>query len=384
MPVERYLVDLLLLATVVSVQVAGARMFLAMTASPAVRSLLVWGTGLSLASLVFALSLRFSFITQFFPEWVPGWGRGVVILWAFFSVLLICAIALVQRIPVNRSHSPARRAFLRTAQAAAIAAPFAATGYGTFVQRFDFRLREQNIVIPDLAEDLHGLRLVQLTDIHLSPFLSVRELEHVIGMANETHAHAALVTGDLISRLGDPLDACLDRLSRLRTDAGTLGCLGNHEVYADAEEYVARRGAQLGMRFLRDQAEPLRFGQASINFAGVDYQPTNKPYLPRAERLVVPGALNVMLSHNPDVFPVAAEKGYALTISGHTHGGQIRVEILHQNLSMARFFTPYTDGLYEENGAQVFVSRGIGTIGLPTRLGAPPEVALLTLCRSSS
>jgi uncharacterized protein len=114
----------------------------------------------------------------------------------------------------------------------------------------------------------------------------------------------------------------------------------------------------------------------------VDYQRFHRPYLRRAENLIVPGAFNLLLSHNPDVFPVAARKGFPLTLAGHTHGGQVRVEILGQDLNVARFFTPYIDGLYRQENAALFVSRGIGTIGLPARLGAPPEVALLKLCRT--
>jgi len=77
-----------------------------------------------------------------------------------------------------------------------------------------------------------------------------------------------------------------------------------------------------------------------------------------AERLVTPGAFNVMLSHNPDVFPVAASQGYDLTIAGHTHGGQVNVEILHQNMNIARYYTPYVRGLYREGISSVYVSSG--------------------------
>jgi len=94
------------------------------------------------------------------------------------------------------------------------------------------------------------------------------------------------------------------------------------------------------------------------------------------------GALNVLLQHNPDVFPVAAQQGFGLTVSGHTHGGQVNVEILRQNLNVARVFTPYVDGIYKKGNSTIFVSRGIGTIGMPVRLGAPPEVALIRLCRT--
>jgi len=119
-----------------------------------------------------------------------------------------------------------------------------------------------------------------------------------------------------------------------------------------------------------------------MNIAGVDYQPMKKPYLRGAGQMVEPGVFNMLLSHNPDVFPVAARQGWDLTVAGHTHGGQVRVEILHEDMNVARFFTPFVDGLYQQDGRSVWVSRGIGTIGLPVRLGAPPEVALLRLCRS--
>ena len=119
--------------------------------------------------------------------------------------------------------------------------------------------------MPGLPADLHGLKIVQLTDIHLSPFLSQRELDQAVSMANETQAHVALVTGDLITIAEDPLDLCLERLALLRADAGIFGCLGNHELYARVEDYTTQRGARLGLRFLRSAANPLRFGNATLN-----------------------------------------------------------------------------------------------------------------------
>ena len=84
----------------------------------------------------------------------------------------------------------------------------------------------------------------------------------------------------------------------------------------------------------------------------------------------MPGAFNVLLSHNPDVFPVAARQGYDLTIAGHTHGGQVRVEILRAGSEHRRdSYTPYVDGVYRKGASSIFVSRGIGTIGMPARAG---------------
>lgn len=381
----RALPDLLVLIVSLLGQTVGLVWLLGWRAAGAGRRtrLTIAAVGLfSVAASLLAFLIRFQRVARYFPGWWLSWGTGLSITWALLSLCWLVGYAVLGiGSRMGTGHSPARRRFFQTAYAAVFAAPPAVLGYGVFIQRHQLFLREQKLEIPDLPPDLDGLRLVQLTDIHLSPFLSRAELERAVAMANETRAQIALVTGDLITTVRDPLDDCLDTLARLRADAGVFGCMGNHEIYARAESYVEREGARRGLQFLRHTAAPLRFGNAVMNLAGVDYQPLRRPYLVGAEELVVPGALNVLLSHNPDVFPVAARQGYAVTIAGHTHGGQIRVEILDTDLNPGRFYTPYVDGVYRNGPAAIFVSRGIGTIAIPARVGAPPEVALLRLCR---
>jgi hypothetical protein len=277
--------------------------------------------------------------------------------------------------------NPGRRRALNLAGNLVMAGPFAVLAYGSLVQRTDFRVRELDVPMPGLPPDLDGLRILQLSDIHLSPFLSEAELARVIDAAVELAPHLAVVTGDLISSRGDPLDACIRQLARIKADAGVFGCLGNHERYAQVEDYAARAAAAVGIRFLRGHAQRLPFGKSVLNLAGVDYQSlaSRHQYLRQTGPLVVPGAFNVLLSHNPDVFPVAAGQGWNLTFSGHTHGGQVTVEILDQSINPARFFTPYVHGLYRLGAAAEYVTRGIGTIGFPARIGAPPEITLLRL-----
>jgi uncharacterized protein len=389
--VIHYLPDLIALCFVILAQTAVAWAILrdpggtsSGRASKHLRPGIIAAWAVSVVVLALGFLLQSGRVSRHFPEWAAGWGQGVAFLWAFLSLLMAAAYALGLLIARPRAgHSPARRRFLGAVRWGLLGAPVVAIGYGTFVERFRLSVREQNIPVPGLPPDLDGLRLAQLTDIHLSPFLSVRELERAVEMANETRPHLALVTGDLITTRNDPLDDCLRALARLQADAGVFGCMGNHEIYADSEEYTQVEGARLGMRFLRQQSALLRFGSADLNLTGVDYQHFKQPYLVDAEALTVPGAFNVLLSHNPDVFPVAVAKGFPLTVAGHTHGGQVRYEILRQDLNIARFFTPYVDGLYRgKDGSSIFVSRGIGTIALPARLGAPPEVALLKLCRT--
>ncbi|MEO8052068.1 MAG: metallophosphoesterase [Acidobacteriota bacterium] len=382
----RVLPDLLVLAVSLLGQITGVAWLIGWRAagtSRRTKALIVALGALSMTASLFAFLLRFRRISRYFPGWWSSWGTGLAIGWAMLSLCWLAGY-FVLWIWSRRSqgHSPARRRLLQSAYAVVFAAPPAALAYGVFIERHQLSLREHKVEIPNLAPDLDGLRLVQLTDIHLSPFLSRAELQRAVDMANETRANIALVTGDLITTARDPLDDCLDILATLRAEGGVYGCMGNHEIYANAEHYVEREGARRGMRFLRLDATPMRFGKAVLNLAGVDYQRLRHPYLAGAEKLIAHGALNVLLSHNPDVFPMAARQGYDLTLAGHTHGGQIRLEFLSADLNPGRFYTPYVDGVYRQGPASIFVSRGIGTIAVPARLGAPPEVSLLRLCRS--
>lgn len=380
----------IVLGVVLAVQAIGAWMLLRTHASKRSRG---WRTSIYAAALVswgamtFGFLLRFARVNHYFSHDLLSAMRAATFTWAVLSALLVVMFAISKLIPSpDHATRAGRRKFLFAMRTAAVAAPAVVFGYGTFIERNSVELHEESIPIPGLHPDLNGLRLVQLSDIHLSPFLSEKVLARAVAMANETRAHIALVTGDLISLPGDPLDVCLDHLARLKAGAGIFGCLGNHEVYAEVEDYVTERGARLGMRFLRGVAEPLRFGAATLNLAGVDYQRMHSEYLIGAEKMIRRDpdrrTLNLLLSHNPDVFPVAASQGWQFTVAGHTHGGQVNVEILRRDFNVARFFTPYTLGQYRLSEAAIYVSRGIGTIGVPIRLGSVPEVALLTLRRA--
>ena len=354
-------------------------------------ALAVWGRGLlkrrwqraALYTLIVAclgcygagyLMLFFK-VTRHFTVAVVTWVQGIALMLGICAIGMAVLGFLLRRVPFREDR---RRAF-RMAGAAVMSTPALVTAFG-IITRDDFHVHEVQVPIKGLAHDLDGLLIVQVSDIHMSQFLGEKQFARAVDMANETRAHIALVTGDLITRPGDPLDPCLRQIGRLRAPAGVFGCMGNHEAYARVEDYVESQGALMGVRFLRSASHALQFGGAVLNLAGVDYQEFRRPYLVGAEVLQRPGSLNVLLSHNPDVFPVAEEQGWDLTVSGHTHGGQIALEILHHNISPARYFTPYVRGLYRSDRGAVYVSTGLGTVGLPVRLGAPPEVSLIRLC----
>ncbi len=352
----------------------------------------MWQAGLGAASLLMCalyltgyLSISNRLARHFPVLWVT-WTQGTALILAMTSFgvcMALGVVLLMRRSGLNEHADPGRRALFRATCGAVLASPVAATSFG-ILRHNDIQLNETEIEIPGLPADLNGLRIAQLTDIHLSAFLAESDLARAIDMINELRPRLTLVTGDLITRRGDPLDACIAQLARLRAEAGVFGCLGNHEIYTGTQGYVTAHCARLGIDILRMRNRVLRFGGARVNFGGVDYQRMHEPYLIGAGELIEPGALNILLSHNPDVFPAAVRQGWDLTIAGHTHGGQVNVEILDSNLNLALFFTPYTRGLYWLDGSAEFVSAGIGTVGMPVRLGAPPEVNLLTLRASGA
>jgi predicted MPP superfamily phosphohydrolase len=229
-------------------------------------------------------------------------------------------------------------------------------------------------------------------------------------MANELGGDLVVVTGDFISTRSDPLEDCIAELSRLRAPLGVWGCNGNHELYARAEAKSAELFRRHGMRLLRQENAEVRWNGSSFNLIGVDYQSQNDaeqnraPMLIGAESLVRGDIPNILLSHNPNSFPRAAELGIELSLAGHTHGGQVRVEILDHRWSPAEFFTPYvagdfhrplrssshlsedevysTPGMRQVSSSALYVNCGLGTIGAPVRLGVPPEITLITLRRA--
>jgi uncharacterized protein len=357
-------------------------------------------------------------------------------LFGYFAVQLVAAVAWLLRAPrllaarlrsrangganqipaKNTVQSPpptapafhlGRRRFVQTVSAVAGAIPFAAGAYGFAFERLHYQVHRVDLPVSGLPPGLEGLRIAQLSDIHIGSYMSAPEVRRAVGMANDLAPDLTVVTGDFLTAPGDPLEACIDELSRLRAPLGVWGCNGNHEAYADAEALAAKLFAQHGMGLLRQENVELVHHGQPFNLIGVDYQRerpirSRRPMLGPVAHLVRHDVPNILLSHNPNSFPRAAELGIEVQLAGHTHGGQVRVEILDHRFSPAEFFTPYIAGLYKRplgvwagfndrdawSGAPksqpsaLYVNRGLGTIGAPIRLGVPPEITLLTLRRA--
>jgi predicted MPP superfamily phosphohydrolase len=367
------------------------------------------------AAVLLAAGLLDPLIGRFIPRTRSGsWVIAVSRVWlvasfvAFFAVQLVGILGWTsQAAAIHLGSHPGglnliTRNMFRYAALTAGGLPFLAATYGFAAGRLRFQIERVDVPIVGLPNALDGLRIVQLSDIHIGEFMPPEEIRQAVEMANDLKPDLAVITGDFVSGAEDPLEACISELSKLQAPLGTWGCNGNHEIYAGAERKAGQLFGVHGMRLLRQESAELEWRGERFNLIGVDYQRDfmtggahGKP-LESIEHLVRQDVPNILLSHNPNSFPRAAELGIELSLAGHTHGGQVKFEIVERTVSPARLITHFVAGLYglpSANGtakstggngnsiksAWLYVNRGLGTFGLPLRLGVPPEITLLTL-----
>ncbi len=288
---------------------------------------------------------------------------------------------------------PSRRSFLSNTALAVGGAPFVACGYGFLFGRLDFETSFVRLKLDRLPGSFEGFRIAQLSDIHISPFMGTREIRKVVGMTNALKADLVVLTGDYVTWDPTAQGTVVEALSGLAAPYGIYGCLGNHEMWTHTQASITRLFAAQGTKILRQQRAPIQVGNESLNLIGVDFQTHRgmerhrvgyvRGYLEGVHRLIDPESVNILLSHNPNTFDEAAARGIDLSLAGHTHGGQISLEFISPELSPARLFTPYVEGYFRKPGGQLYVNRGIGTIGVPIRFDAPPEITVFELTRGA-
>jgi predicted MPP superfamily phosphohydrolase len=331
-----------------------------------------------------------------FAWWIASSAAAFLVVVIFRTCVVVISGAarlISKRAPKDdlELRSPARRQFLERAANVAAAAPFVGGAYGVLYGRLNLETPLRKISIERLPAAFHGFRMAQLSDIHIGPFMTGDEIRKYAAIANSLKPHLILLTGDYVTWDGRTQQAVVDALSTLKAPFGVYGCLGNHDFYANVQNSITGLFGRAGIKILRGEAVDISAGADSFRLIGVDYTwrmmtsgraaaPQNP--LPGADNLVDKAGVNILLSHNPNGFDRAAELGIDLTLSGHTHGGQAALEFISPQLAPSRLVTPYVAGLFEKPGSKLYVNRGIGTIGVPLRIGAPPEITLFELLRA--
>lgn len=287
---------------------------------------------------------------------------------------------------------PSRRQFFRQAATALGAVPFVAGAYGILYGRLDLTVTNPRISLPNLPKAFDGFRILQLSDLHIGPFMTAREIRKIVEISNRAKPDLIALTGDFVTWDASTQAAVVDALSGLKAPCGVWGSIGNHEIWTHTQDSITRLFAKQGVRILRQESAVIPEGRDFINLIGVDYQTQKnfghygggfvREYLQGVRALMLPETTNILMSHNPNTFDRAAKLGIDLSLAGHTHGGQVSLEFVDINISPSRLITPYVEGWFQKGKGQLYVNRGIGTIGLPMRIGAPPEITIYHLARA--
>jgi predicted MPP superfamily phosphohydrolase len=250
-------------------------------------------------------------------------------------------------------------------------------------------IRDVDAQVPGLPPEFDGLRIAQLSDLHVGPHTSRRFLERVVEATQGLAPDVIAITGDLIDDRAEDVAVYARALRRLEAPLGVYMIPGNHDVYAGWDEVErALEAAGLGTVLVND-VHLLHRGGATLALVGTGDPAGGRRGSSRAAPDVegamarVPGSATVVaFAHNPALWPSLVARGVALTLSGHTHWGQLAVPGL--GWSLASPFLEHAMGAHAERDALLYISPGTGYWGIPFRLGASPEITLVTLRRGET
>jgi predicted MPP superfamily phosphohydrolase len=273
-----------------------------------------------------------------------------------------------------------RRRFLKVAAATGALAAAGAAGYGGLFERTDYELTETDILVGGLPEAFDGFRIAQVSDVHHGALVGIEEVRRVVELANGAGADMIALTGDYTTANRKYVEPCAEALAELRAPHGVWAVLGNHDHNTDG---AATKRALAGRRIgLLDNANTrLRRGDAELQLVGIDDWTWVQADWARAFKGVDRARPSVLLSHQPNTIERPEAEGVSLILSGHTHGGQVSLPLVGAPARHIDEFK-YLRGRYERDGRQLYVTRGTGVIGVPLRLGARPEIAVLRLRRA--
>ena len=344
------------------------------------------------------------------PAWIESFGMYPFYIWygaTFFLGLVILAATLlklpfkillwistrfsrvrarvrvIKRQPAFQEFDASRRVFLRRSMFTVTAASFGGTAYGALVGRTTPELTTAEFPIASLPPGLDGFTIALASDVHSGIFMTRREMDEYVSLLNGMNADLIVVTGDYVNSLTDEVYPFAEAFSALKAPHGVFGVMGNHDFFAPNPELIAREVNDCGVKLLRNDRVTISRGDAQFDLLGVD--DVGKPALASekiriAQGTAAGGRPRVLLCHRPYYLPQAAEQKIDLMLSGHTHGGQIVLASFGETfMTPAALASPYVWGAYQHRNTAMYVSRGIGTVGIPIRINCPPELTRIVL-----
>ena len=281
-----------------------------------------------------------------------------------------------------------RRAFLLRGMEGVAAVSFGGAAYGMVAGRAGYEFTETTIPVPRLPAALDGFTIGLLSDIHSSTFMTKKQMDVYCKAVMALGTDIIVIPGDFVNSQTEEVYPFAESFSALRAPGGVYGVMGNHDFYAPDPERVAREVDGCGVKLLRNDNMIIAKNGARLALIGID--DVGRPdraaaHMQSAARGVPDMLPRILLCHRPYFLEQASSLRMDLVLSGHTHGGQIVLgHIGAVALTPAALASPYVWGRYSRGNTQMYVSRGIGTVGLPMRINCPPEITRITLRRAQN
>ena len=269
-----------------------------------------------------------------------------------------------------------RRKFLKNASLTA-ASSLGFGGYG-FANALDLPgVRRLDLHLPALPEAWNGLSILQISDVHAGPYMGAKRMARIRDLATRIAPDLIVFTGDQMDRRSSDADLFVNGFAGIEAPLGVWGILGNHDHFIDPKLSECALEAA-GIQPLVNRGVVLDRPGSTLALVGLeDLQARDGRAVDFSILRKYPSSFRICLCHQPQGWHRAVAAGAHLTLSGHTHGGQIA--LTGRNLNVARFSTRYIAGPYRREESFLYVSRGVGVGAVPVRVGAPPEIDLLTL-----
>jgi predicted MPP superfamily phosphohydrolase len=300
--------------------------------------------------------------------------------WLSFLVLLALLRDLIQGAAWLLRLEPLHAQLDHYGSVIVFALSLAALGAGVLAAYRGPRVRHVDVPIRDLDPALHGLRIAQISDLHVGPTIRARYVRRVVRLTNALNPDLIALTGDMVDGLVPRLAEHVAPLAQLEPKGRAFLALGNHDYYSGAGPWIAHF-REMGLTVLLNEHTTVRHGDALIVIGGVvdpAARMTDRSLEPRPDLAAapdVPAAFRLLLAHNPKLAPLGAAAGFDLQLSGHTHAGQF----FPWTLAVRLVHGPHVAGLSRRDRMWVYVNAGTGTWGPPVRFGTEPELTLLRL-----
>ncbi len=274
-----------------------------------------------------------------------------------------------------------RRTFLKSA-VAGLAVSLFSGAYPFVVEPNWLAVSRVDVPLPHLPPALDGFTIAQLSDFHLGPDVSAGEVRRAVDVTNALQPDLVVLTGDYVIVSAADAAACAQELAALRAPFGVRAILGNHDFWTN-EAIVDRHLRRAGFDLLRNEHRRLDVGDAALWLAGLEDVWAGQPDLDAALAGIPPDAIIVLLVHEPDFADWATGWGIALQLSGHSHGGQVRLPFLGAPI-LPYLAHKYPYGRRRVGDLWLYTNRGIGLIPPPVRFNCRPEITLVRMIRQRS